>query len=173
MVLIAAVHLPSKLRYSTSTQRRVASDLAEEILRREQRGHEKPSLIIGDVNMNPFDPGMIEADALNAVCSREVAALGSRVVNGKSYPMFFNPMWGHMGDYFAKPSGTFYRRTQDNDCIFFHTLDQVLLRPSLLAFNPTVEIITGDGIDSFTTPRDIPRKRLFSDHLPVLLTINF
>jgi hypothetical protein len=118
---------------------------------------------------------MIEADALHGVCSREVAKQGSRKVNGKDYPMFFNPMWSQMGDSLDKPPGTYYRRTQDNDCIFFHTIDQVLVRPSILPLFPpnAVKVITADGVDAFTSPQDIPRKASHSDHLPILLRMNF
>lgn len=169
-VLLTAVHLPSKLRYSASTQRVVSSDLAEEIRRREAALGGAPSLLIGDVNMNPFDPGMVEADALHALCSKAEAAQPPRPVNGHRYPMFYNPMWSHMGDGVTKPPGTFYRRTNDNDCIFFHTLDQVLLRPTLVPLLPAsggVRVLETDGVDAFVTARDIPRKSYLSDHLPV------
>ena len=44
-VLVVGVHLPSKLRYSASTQRRFASDLAEEI-RRLERAHDTAGTLL-------------------------------------------------------------------------------------------------------------------------------
>jgi hypothetical protein len=172
-VLAVAVHLPSKLRYTVSTQRRIAADLAEEI-RRAERKRNATSFIIGDLNMDPFDPGVIEADALHGVLSRQVAAEESRSVNGKAYPMFYNPMWCHMGDASNPPPGSFYRRTSDNDCIFYHTLEQVLVRPALepLINANSIRVLTGDGVDMFTSARGIPRKKAFSDHLPIHLDLN-
>ena len=79
-----------------------------------------------------------------------------------------------MGDGIAGPPGSFYRRTTDNDCIFFHTLDQVLIRPNLqtLLTQTSIRVITDDGVDDFVSPRGIPRKEAFSDHLPIHLEFN-
>jgi hypothetical protein len=174
VVLLTVAHLPGKLRYSASTQRRVASDLAEEIRREERKSNTKLSMVMGDLNMNPFDPGLVEADALHGVCSQRVAESLPRIINGKRYPMFFNPSWSLMGDGTgSRPPGTFHRKTNDNDCLFFHVLDQVLIRPGLIpALVPGgLRIVSNDGAESLVTAGDVPRKAGISDHLPILFEL--
>ena len=169
-VLLVAAHLASKLRTSAATQRSAAGDLAEVVRRYERRHRTEMSLVIGDLNMNPFDPGMVEVQGLHAVSSRLVATgVGNRTVNEVNYRMFFNPMWSHMGDGWRRPAGTYYRRTTDVDCIYFHTLDQVLVRPPLahLIGPRSIRVLRRAGQQRFASPRDIPRKATVSDHLPV------
>jgi hypothetical protein len=79
--------------------------------------------------MNPFEDGIVAANGLNAVMSRDVAARESRRVQRKDYTFFYNPMWGHFGDATDGPSGTFYRGSSEQVEYFWHMFDQVLIRP--------------------------------------------
>lgn len=80
--------------------------------------------------------------------------------------MFYNPMWSRLGDESAGPPGTyFYDGGSGTEKYFWHTFDQVLLRPGLLQAYETghLEILTGIG----TFPLDGGP----SDHSPVLLRL--
>jgi len=60
-------------------------------------GHSR-TFLAGDFNMDPYDDGMLGAGALHGMMTRRTALLGSRIVDGGRYHMFYNPMWGFMGD---------------------------------------------------------------------------
>ena len=73
-ILIAAAHLPSKQNYSDESQVFESVHLARLIEEtEEQEGHQR-TVVIGDLNMNPFESGMVAASGgLHAVTSRRVA----------------------------------------------------------------------------------------------------
>ena len=84
--------------------------------------------------MNPFEDGMVSANGLHAVMSQGIAQRGSRTVQGKAYPFFYNPMWSYLGDASAGPPGTFYYENAQHKTFFWNMFDQILLRPDLLEF---------------------------------------
>ena len=104
-LLVVAVHLPSKLWATPDDQIFVALEL----------GHSS-TIVIGDLNMNPFDDGMIQATGFHAIPSHRIATdrgwknhKGERKVDGKYYPFFYNPMWNCFGVERGGPPGTFFR----------------------------------------------------------------
>jgi len=94
------------------------ANLAGAILEAERRVGHARTVLIGDLNMNPFEAGMIAADGLNAVMDKRIAAKGFRKVSGKRMQFFYNPMWSRLGDESIGPSGTFYYRSSDIMAIF-------------------------------------------------------
>src|SRR5258706_11895269 len=46
--------------------------------------------------------------SLHSVMSREIANRTARTVQGREYPFFYNPMWGHFGDRMSKTAGSYY-----------------------------------------------------------------
>ena len=174
-LLIAGAHLPSKVNYSDYSQIFESVNLARMINEVEaQEGHQR-TVVLGDLNMNPFEIGMIGArGGLHAVMSRRVAARESRIVQKEKCTFFYNPMWNHLGDS-GKAGGTFYFENGEPVCYFWNMFDQVLLRPDLLTgFEPEqVRIVTEVGRVSLLEDDGRPDKTLASDHLPVLLELKF
>ena len=173
-ILVAAAHLPSKLSFSDESQLFESVYLSRAISEVEAgEGHQR-TILLGDLNMNPFEPGMVGArGGLNAVMSRRIAARKARTVQGEKYPFFYNPMWNHMGDR-AETGGTFYFENAEPVCYFWHMYDQVLLRPELLKkFEPEHVRILREvrGVSLLENGR--PDKEMASDHLPVLLELSF
>ena len=96
--LVVAVHLSSKLRKKTEDQIMSTLRLARYIREAEQNvGHQR-TIILGDLNMNPFEVGVVGTEGLHGVMDRRTAAGISRVVHGEEYTFFYNPMWGKLGD---------------------------------------------------------------------------
>lgn len=174
-VLLVVAHLASKLWASPATQRVAASDLAEAIGKRESALGTEKSVLIGDLKMDPFDPGMVEVQGLHAVSAATVATgVGRRRLGRKTYPMFYNPMWSHMGDGWRRPAGTYFFRSANVDRLYFHTVDQVLVRPALvpLLTSQSVRVVTHVGPHRFADAADdVPLKATASDHLPVHLDL--
>jgi hypothetical protein len=182
-LLLVAAHLKSKLHSSDESQAQALPGLSSMIRLQEERLEHDRTVVIGDLNMNPFETGLVSAEGLNAVMTRGIASAGSRKVDAVSYPYFYNPMWSHFGDSTHdvhppgspdhEPPGTCYYRQSESRWFFWNMFDQVLIRPSLLpAFRSRhVKILTGDGFASFITAAGLPDSRNFSDHLPILFRL--
>jgi hypothetical protein len=171
-ILIVMAHLRSKLHRSDVGQTLVGPGFARRISEAEDTAGHGRTVLIGDLNMNPFDPAVFGATGLHAVSTRERAARLSRVVDGERLRFFYNPMWNHMGDRGGKVAGTYFYRSAEPDALFWHTVDQVLIRPELLHAlgDDGVQVLTSDGKISFLR-NGIPDRRKASDHLPLLLRL--
>lgn len=172
--LLAAVHFPDKTHWNDESQIFECVRFVDEITDTESKiGHTR-TILMGDFNMNPFEAGMISARGFHATMSRQIAHKNSRIVQGKRYPYFYNPMWGLMGDATPGPAGTYYYDNAEHTTLFWNMFDQVLVRPELLpAFNNgSLQILETVGDVSLLSRRGIPNKRRGSDHLPILFDLN-
>jgi hypothetical protein len=97
-ILLAIVHFPSRVNWDESDQTQEATILAADILREEKREGHQRTILVGDLNMNPFHPGIAGSAALHGVMTRDLARREERIVLGRAYRFFYNPMWGFFGD---------------------------------------------------------------------------
>ena len=169
--LLAAVHLPSEMHFREQSQNIEASVIARRIGDAEERvGHQR-TILVGDLNMQPFSPGVVGAGGFHAVMTRRLAR--TRVVQGEQYRSFYNPLWGRFGDASDGPPGTYFYRSSEHVAYFWHMFDQVLIRPELLdRFSAdALEIVDQIGGTSLLNRRGIPDVTRFSDHLPLKFEI--
>lgn len=172
-LLLAVVHLQSKLHQSGASQAMATTEIARTIRRAERKvGHER-TVVVGDLNMQPFEDGIVGAAGFHAVMDRRVAMRGKRVIDGKEHIFLYNPMWSMFGDASQGPPGTFYQSRSEHVAYFWHMFDQVLIRPDLLPVfdNADLQILTHDGATSFLTGSGTPDDSVASDHLPVLFKL--
>ena len=173
-VLLVAAHLPSKRFQSSADQLQGAILAVQDIEAAELRlGHSR-TVLCGDLNMDPFDPGMVGATAFHGVMSRQTASRDVRTVQGDQRRFFYNPMWSFYGDHPETPAGTYHYGSSAYTSYFWHMFDQVLIRPSLLprfATEDTV-ILTSVGETSLLTDFGVPDSRVGSDHLPLLFRLD-
>jgi len=173
-ILLACIHFPGKLHWVDESQLIECGNLSRLILEAERIiGHSK-TILVGDFNMNPFEPGIICSGGLHAVMCKKIAAKKTRVVQGKNYPFFYNPMWGLFGDETPGPPGTYYYDRSEHCVLFWNIFDQVLIRPDLLDLfdNKTLKILDSDTKESFITEKGLPDKDRTSDHLPIFFKLN-
>lgn len=170
-ILLAIAHLTSRLNYEVQDQALEATVIARDILETENRFGSRRTILVGDLNMNPFDAGVVGAQALHAVNVRTVANRGERTVRGRSYPFFYNPMWGHFGDRTSGPPGTFYLGAGKPVNPYWQMYDQLLLRPDLMSSLSELRILDYDGTASLLTRAGLPDAREGSDHLPLLFRL--
>ena len=174
-LLLVSVHAMSGLRMreieQTEELRRLARRLAEI---EDARGHTR-SLVIGDLNADPYSPRLQDAVGLHAQRLRQIAEQGSRRVAGTEYRYLFNPMWRFLGTQPPDPQGTYYRRKALHDARFWHLFDQALLRPALLPYfaDEDVHILRDDGTTSFQKADGTPDKVVASDHFPILIHLHY
>jgi endonuclease/exonuclease/phosphatase family metal-dependent hydrolase len=170
-LLVVAAHLPSKASADEHGQARSARELSGAICDAEaSRGHTR-TVLIGDLNMDPFDVGLAARDGLRAVMTRQLAAAGS----ARGPLAFYNPMWSLFGDKTPGPAGTYYYHEKGHTrALYWHMLDQVLLRPSLAGAlaQGTPRVLDRAGPDSLLSEDGRPDVE-YSDHLPIVVSLDW
>ena len=172
-LILVAVHLPSKLHQTEQDQVLNCTRLSRMIEEVEKEiGHTR-TLVMGDLNMNPFECGMIGAEGIHAISDRVIASKGTRRVAGEDRRFFYNPMWNCFGDGPPGPPGTYFYDTGTQVNMYWNIFDQVLMRPELItAFSDeNLRIITELGSRSLLSPSGRPDQTFGSDHLPILLSL--
>ncbi len=165
--LLVVVHFPSQLHLAREEQALEATVLHRTIVSVEATvGHQR-TMLVGDLNMDPYDHGLVAAQGLHAVMTRQIARRGERTVAGNAYPFFYNPMWGLFGDRMPGPPGTYYRSPTGAIAYHWHLFDQILLRPDLMDRLQDLRILDSDGKVSLLTADGHPRSSAASDHLPI------
>ena len=173
-VLLAGCHLPCAMYADVITQASLAFELLASICAAESMSEHTRTAVVGDFNMDPYDPALVEPLLFNAVRLPNRALRGSRKIYKARRAFFYNPMWRYLGrPSSGMPPGT-YRYEQDRRSIHWHVYDQVLVRPELLRegffADDDVRVLTRVGSDSLLT-RLRPDGNRLSDHLPVVLQL--
>jgi endonuclease/exonuclease/phosphatase (EEP) superfamily protein YafD len=173
-VMLAVVHFRSKLHWSDTSQYFECTELGRTIADAERQVGHSQTVLAGDLNMNPFEAGVVAANGLNATMVRSQALKQSRTVQDKEYTFFYNPMWGHFGDGELKPPGTYHNVSNEHVTYYWNIFDQVLVRPSLVErlSRDGVEIVTSVAGASLLTRNGRPDKSVGSDHLPLLFRLD-
>lgn len=167
--IVCSIHLPSKLHRDAMDQVTLCSRWIRHLTDAEKRVAHRRTVVVGDMNMNPFEPGVVGSEGFHAVSSRLIAAREFRKVLAEERSLFYNPMWSMMGDH-AGPPGTFYYASSNPISYFWNTFDQVLLRPHFArVFMPgDIVIPTAVADRSLLNSRGEP---VMSDHLPIVATL--
>jgi len=173
-ILLVAAHLSSKREKSEASQNLALPFFGYPIREQEKKAGNRRTIVVGDLNMNPFEHAVVGATGLHAVMTREVALRGSRTVNAIDHPFFYNPMWGHFGDRNDGPPGTCFYWRSEEVAYFWNAYDQVLIRPELLERFPTdsLQILEGDKRFPLLDERGRPDRNAGSDHLPIFFRLN-
>lgn len=145
------------------------------MIEEEERVGHRRTVLVGDLNMNPFESGLVAAGGLHAVMSREVVSRGDRTVQKVSYPFFYNPMWSHLGDARTTSAGSYFYQGSGHLEYFWNIYDQVLVRPELAAtFDPArLQIVTSVGKRYLVRDDGRPNRTDYSDHLPIVFELEF
>jgi hypothetical protein len=141
------------------------------------RGNDR-TVAVGDLNLNPFDDGLLGVRGLSALGDRRTVRRKSPRRFGRvqvqEFPLYYNPMWSHFGDA-VPPAGTYYydQSSPEVDPLW-NIFDQVLLRPALLDRFRTkaLKVLTTDGVVSFVWEDGRPNGDVYSDHLPVCFQLD-
>lgn len=176
-ILVAGVHLPSKLWRNEVTQGEISTDCMRDLNQQQATLNSVQTIIFGDFNMNPFDIGMIKPTGFNSV-SDKVTAKKIRKFNKRFYERFYNPTVSLLGDFIPamgtqKVTGTYYLKSLSNvNERHWNMLDNVLLKGKII---DTLDLTTIQIIQQTNSCKlvDIDKNKIFfSDHLPLLFKLN-
>jgi exonuclease III len=174
-ILLVVVHGLDKGTSSIGRQELFFQQVREALTFHEAKvGHDR-TVVMGDLNANPFESPIGSTSGMNAVMTRAIAKGGERVVLNRSYSFFYNPMWNLFGDDPTDDApGTYYYRGPDPHELYWHMLDQVLVRPSLIdRFDiGSLGIVKTIGTDRLHRNTGIPNRTHYSDHFPIVFGLN-
>ncbi|HYL74879.1 MAG TPA: endonuclease/exonuclease/phosphatase family protein [Bryobacteraceae bacterium] len=172
--LVVAVHLSSKFWKKTEDQILATTRLGRYIREAEGNVGHTRTVVIGDLNMNPFESGVVGSEGLHAVMDRRIVSSVSRVVHGENCTFFYNPMWSELGDNGPSPPGTYFYNSGSEVNYFWNVFDQVLVRPALLESLSTdsVSVVTHIRGTELLTDLGRPNSGENSDHLPIVCRLS-
>jgi Endonuclease/Exonuclease/phosphatase family. len=173
LLLLGTVHLIDKRNHNDFSQYRQACAIVSDVKKIESAWQKKTSdtILIGDFNMNPFDPGMVVGDAFNSVCSEQIAQKRPRKVNKEKYTYFYNPSWKIYAGVGNCVHGSYYYHSCKSGEFHWNNFDQVLLRPSILnKYHHTFEVLH-DVLGFDLRDGNKTKGNKISDHYPIMLTI--
>lgn len=170
--ILCAMHLPSQMRYGHQERRNIIiQTILNDLQDTEKRLNSKRTIILGDFNEDPYEDGCLSAVNFHGLPSMNDALKSYRIIEGKQFEMFYNPMWNLFGD-FNFPPGTYYYAGSDPKCSYWHIFDQVMIRACLKNefLKDSLEIITKAGKKDLLNTKGYPNKE-YSDHLPIVFEI--
>jgi len=171
-ILVAGVHLPSKFGGTKEAdQTGIAGEIITELYGVEDRQQHRNTIVIGDFNMQPYDPGMTSVIGVHGLMTQQLAEQPDRMYRQKPRRRFYNPMWGLFGDRTTGPPGSHYWKASVLSNTHWGMLDQVLLRPLLTEHLKNVVILGSDGQHSLLDDNGVPSSKHLSDHLPLLTVL--
>jgi len=171
-IIIAMIHNISKMHYTESTQEEVLRIFIKDICEAENYYSTKNTIIIGDLNINPFDNACISASILHAIPFMNEVKNTTRMVQNREYQKFYNPTWKFYGNR-SIPYTSYYKNNSDMINFYWNVFDQVIIRPQMInAFCDDTFKIIYKTMNHILIQADKPDKINYSDHLPIFCTFN-
>lgn len=166
-LLIGMIHNVSAFHNSKETQAVILEQFSCDINEAEKSQSIKNTMVIGDLNVNPFEPACIAANTLHAIPFAEEVEKTTRIVVGKEYQKFYNPTWKLLGRK-EIPYATYYYSNSDAVNYYWHMFDQVIIRPRLIPafFEESLSIII-ETENHKLLKGGKPDMESYSDHLPL------
>lgn len=166
-LLFAAIHNVSNLHGEKERQEALLKEFHADILSAEDRCKTKNTVVIGDLNINPFEPMCVRADILHAIPYPEEVEKPTRIITDKEYHKFYNPTWKLLGKN-EIPYATYYYKKGGIVNYYWYMYDQVIIRPCLLnSFDcDSLDIIIKTENHSLLKNYR-PDANNYSDHLPI------
>jgi endonuclease/exonuclease/phosphatase family metal-dependent hydrolase len=173
-ILLAMAHLPSKAHGEEEGRLYECQLLSQAVKEVEAKVGHTRTVLVGDLNVNPFEKSVVGTLGLHAVMAKDVAKRNTRKVQDREYQFFYNPMWSHFGERAKGPPGTYYYGAGGHINYFWNIFDQVLLRPDLIEKFPEdeLQILTSIGDVDLLGASGKPDQRIASDHLPIFFKLD-
>lgn len=178
--LLASIHFPSKKFQDEISQLQIANSYKQKLLltaAAPAATFGNRIIVVGDFNMNPFDAGMVEPLGFHALGNRDLAHHSSALHWAPS-PLFYNPCWALLGDYFPdhasrRMGGSHYYKGAYSGRLHWHLFDQVLVSEALVEqFHESSLTLVEIPVLLTEMKSGIARSTAqYADHLPLSFTL--
>lgn len=181
--LLVPIHFPSKGYASPKKQERLAEAFNNYIQFIERELKLSRTIVFGDFNMNPFEPGMVGYKGFHALPDRSLLDSEIKHLN-TPYPAYYNPGWSLLGDYSChkenesisakrQPSGSYFLRRGTDEDHYWYLFDQVIMRRDMIdEFDLTRYRLIKEVGGLSLLNRNLTPNTTYSDHLPITFTLN-
>lgn len=170
--LMTGIHLPSNPNSNSDDRKYEIRKIVSDIIDYEKKifiGDNNLSIVIGDMNANPFDIEMINKDSFNCVFFKDIIERQNVVsYRDESYEMFYNPMLTYMNEE-NKSYGSFYY-SSGLSTLYWYCFDQILVRKNLVNKLHSVRYIK--KINEIELINKVAPNKEISDHLPLFVNIS-
>jgi len=172
-LIVAMIHNISKRNPVEEEQKENLRILHNDVRDAEEKHKTKNSIIIGDFNVNPFENACIAANTLHAIPFIEEVKTPDRIVQGRTYEKFYNPMWKFYGNREMPYTSYYHDNSGKMINYYWNIFDQVIIRPELIhAFDDDVlNIITETANHKLLMKDKKPDRNNYSDHLPLFCSL--
>jgi hypothetical protein len=176
-VRFALVHGLDRRNNDDGTRRVFFRRVADAVRAQEANSHRR-SMVLGDFNAHPFESAVLSSDGLHAIGIRRAGIATQRLVRWgtEEEDFFYNPMWRKYGHIASGEAGmaTHYWQNYQAGELFWHMLDQVVIRPEESDCFPEdqLNIISSVGTVTPLAPDGTPDASVGSDHLPIVFRWN-
>lgn len=170
--ILCCVHLNSQIYSGHKAHREILiAQIINDIQTVESELSTENTIVVGDFNINPYDSSFIDARYFHGMPIYAEAKRKSRIIAGKEFFMFYNPMWNLLGDS-QQPYGTYYYSGNDTVNTYWNIYDQVIIRPALKDrfVSSSLKILT-ETRTKFLLDHSGHPDRNISDHLPIVFEI--
>jgi len=171
--IFVTAHLISKVNFKETSQLLDLTLLRNDIDEAIQDSGLERVILLGDLNINPFEEGMMASTGLHSTMDKAIALKEGRKVQGNVYKYFYNPMWNFLGDEsLGKVAGTHFYRSSEHISYDWNVYDQLLYTPSLIDYIDVQNIDIVFKTNSFNLVNKNGRiDKKYSDHLPLKFKI--
>ncbi|MBQ7832510.1 MAG: hypothetical protein IJ336_02905 [Lachnospiraceae bacterium] len=170
--ILCCIHLNSKIYSGHEEIREIHMEqIIRDIQDIEKELQSENTIVVGDFNINPYESSLVNAKYFHGIPIYEEAKRKSRVIAGKEFYMFYNPMWNFLGDA-QEPYGTYYYAGNDPINTYWNIYDQVIIRPALKArfVEDSLKIVKETKTRFLLDNNGHPNNKI-SDHLPIVFEI--
>lgn len=167
--ILAGVHLQDRM--SSDVNQRIAeiARLKNDVQNLEISSKCKNTIIIGDLNSNPYDPELLQMNAFHAVLFKDVIKRSeTRTVDNITYKRLYNPVLLSLSEKGEK-YGSFYY-TKGSSTPIWNCYDQILVSKPLT--DRIVEVNYLKKIGSAPLIRKVAPNSEISDHLPLFVKLS-
>lgn len=142
----------------------------QDIKKNEENLEIENTIVIGDFNANPYDKELLYKNAFNAVLFKSIIKENEFTnPKGDRIKRFYNPIIHYLSEDTKMYGSHYYDNSDKQETPYWHCLDQVLVRKSLVDLLKEVRYIK--VIDGMNLIKGLRPKKSISDHLPLLVNI--
>ena len=166
---LIGLHLPDQLNSTCDDRKFVIREAVRDIKELELDNKNYKTIVLGDLNCNPFDGEIVQKDSFNAVLFRSLIEKTDKVTyNGEQFRRFYNPVLLCLSETDRTYGSIYY--SSGIAPLYWNSFDQVLIRKELVDAFESMEYVKTIGTTNLI--KEVAPNKEISDHLPLIVSLH-